>query len=1091
MAVQSSYHTVAEQIINFNNNVVNLLSNINQLVSSTDSSVTINVTDQSGVASQYVLPSFGFLKSEIDRLNNNINSIYSINDAGAMIQPSNGTKFKKVVTVDLNREPNDINNLSVLTTFTSQKNYILDNLLNPELFIELDLSGQIEDDVRKIQCRRYIPEFSKNTDGTFTTIGQSALNSFNSLFNGQTNFTLKEFETWHQNTPGLIDPLNPNYDEQMFDLEPNQLQYDGTFTVTSIEEDTLNKKLWYHVDTLTYIQNVIVSGITTQVSQQLNINDELIINTPVSSTRYSIIEISTATYEPRLRLERVEGIEPIPVGISTLKIYSPVIYNKKVLVSVGYDERNAVFVKALDMNNYILSKNWSTGVGYYTSNLKNVDNGVTLDQYYVDTVLDYGKVLKDLVAKNTPNTLAATPNVVNLDVSNFQVVQINTHLTDTPDSNLLKNYSNQQTSLKSEVQQLTSAIQDKNKQIKVTRFTSDAARNQATNELNLLNQQVASKSSLLTSLNNNIISLSNSPVTKVTPIFHVRGFWTIPDPVISVGTQPQEVVQFRVQYKYLSKDGKESPVQTFALNDTTNTTKLVSSVANSTSVSVTPIQPTNAVFSNWIEIKTDSRKRVFDASSGKYSWQVEDITNPDTPNINQIDIPIQHGEQVQIRVASISEVGWPDSPAESDWSNVITITFPDNLNNVLNANNTIIKNADKEDVKTSVQNDLSAKGLDALLGEQVTVNNKTYFFGTDTILSGFTDTNGVAQGLFDYLTALVSRVTALEELVAYAKGILAVSVYRNSDQYVVKNGTNLTFNVECEDYLDPYTSTGVPTGRVYANNIYVVNDFLLNIHNASTTSPLGLLSSRLYNSSSNSDFYNSAIAQVFWVDQQNELIVDNTTGVSKTQLDNQFLWMINYDNVNQTTVTKLADNIGNNFVTANSNSITSVLSSSEFNLGYSDNSILTFVGNNTSLVNDISKWVDTTPSSSSATKLLTSVHPQVQGLDKVQETNVDKVHSISAGGQYDINIPLNIYFKMNSYDPSSSTGQDYQYVNLNGSKTTVRHIKKLKFLLENEIENRPFIFTVTFNINRSKVVMKKSIAATPTQLISASPVSKF
>ena len=50
----------------------------------------------------YSLPSFTFLKSEIERLNNNINSLYSINDAGALIQTSSANKFKKVVTVDLN-----------------------------------------------------------------------------------------------------------------------------------------------------------------------------------------------------------------------------------------------------------------------------------------------------------------------------------------------------------------------------------------------------------------------------------------------------------------------------------------------------------------------------------------------------------------------------------------------------------------------------------------------------------------------------------------------------------------------------------------------------------------------------------------------------------------------------------------------------------------------------------------------------------------------------------------------------------------------------------------------------------------------------
>ena len=1063
MAIQSSYNTLAEQIINFNNNVVDVLSKINQLMTSTDPSVTINITDQSGVASQFSLPSFGYLKSEIDRLNNNINSIYSISQPGALIQPSNGTKFQKIVTVNLNLEPNDINTLATLNTFKSSKNYFFDKLLNPQLFVELDLSGQVENSVRKVLVRRYIPTFAQDVNGAFTPLGQSALNSFNNLFRNKTTFTMDEYETWYQNTPGIVDPTNPEYDEEMYDLEPNQVQLDGTFTVIKTEEDSLNKKLWYHIDTLTYVRNTITNGVTTQDVLQLVIGDQFMVNSPISSTIYSIVEISTSSSNPRVRLQRTQGMEPIPVGVSTLKIYSPVLYNKKVLVNVGYNERNIVFVKALDMNNYILSKNWSKGVGYWTNDLKDVDSGLSMEQFYIDSVYDYGEVLHDLVAKKTSNKLAATPNVVTLDPINFKVVQINQHLTDTPDSNLIKNNHNQQKTLKSEVQQIQDAILDKNKQLKVTRFSSDSEKKQFNNELDLLNKQKDSKSKLLSSVTSDILDLSKSPKTNVQPIFHVRGFWSIPEAVITRGTKPQEVVQFRVQYRYLSKDGKETPVETFKLGDAIK-------------------GPSSGAFSNWQETKTDSRKRVYDASTGEYSWQIEDITNPDTPNINQLDIPIQYNEKVEIRIKSISEVGWPESPVESDWSSTLTVDFPDNLNDVINQNDFILQAANKEDLRITVQNDLSAKGLDGLLSQQVTSNNKTYYFGTDTILSGFTDVNGVAQGLFDYLQSMTNRIMALEEKILRAQGDLEVSIFRNSDQFVVKNGTDLTFNVECEDYLDPYTASGVPTGRVYVNNVYVVKDFLLKLKNKSVQSPLGLLSNRVYSATSNSDVYNSSIPQVFWVDQQNEIVVNNSSGVSKTQVDNQFIWMVNYDNVNQTTATKLGSNIGNNFITVNSNSVTGVLSSTEFNLGYSESAILSFIGNNTSLL-DPSKWIDVVSSVASTTKLLTSVHPQVQGLDNIQETNVDKVHSIAGGDQNDINIPINIYFKMNALD-SSQSGLNYQYINLNSVKTTVRHTKKLKFLLENEVDNRPFIFTVTFVISRAKVVMKKSLVSTPTQLIS-------
>ena len=62
---------------------------------------------------------------------------------------------------------------------------------------------------------------------------------------------------------------------------------------------------------------------------------------------------------------------------------------------------------------------------------------------------------------------------------------------------------------------------------------------------------------------------------------------------------------------------------------------------------------------------------------------------------------------------------------------------------------------------------------------------------------------------------------------------------------------------------------------------------------------------------------------------------------------------------------------------------------------------------------------------------------------------------------------------MNALD-NNQTGLNYQYINLNSSKETVKHIKKVKFFLENEAENRPFTFSIKFNINRSKVILKRA-----------------
>ena len=1045
MAIQSSFPKVADQVITFNKNIVDILTKINSTTTTTEPSVNVQIYDDNGVLRNFSLPSVSALKAEIDRLNNNINSLYSIDTTGSLIQTSPNT-FKKIITVDLNREPAPISSLGSINSFKATNNWFFDSMLNPMLSVELDLAGQIEDNVRKVQVRRYIISFAKDANGTITNTGQAALNSFNQLFRGNSNVVITDFENWHRTTPGVIEPLNPRIDEQVFDLEPNELLFEGNFSVLRIQEDRLNRKLWYVLDTLEYL------NIATNTIQKLSNGSEVIINRNQTSTRYKVIEVSTAETNPRVRFEKVEGLEAIPVGIGVLKIYSSIIYNKTLRVSVGYNERNVVFAKPLNTDNHLLCRTWSPGTGYWSNDLRlssnSSDNGTTMEQFYTDFVYDYGTVLQDLVAKKTPNKLAGTPIAPTLNTDNFKVVQINKHLTDSVDSNSIKQKHNQQQNLKSEVEQINQAILDRNKRAKVEKFKSEAHKKLSLLEIQDLISKKDSKARLANTLTQEIIDISKNPMSKVDPKFSVRGFWTIPDAIITRGTKPQEIVQFRVQYRYLSKDGKETPIETFKVDNTQKT----------------------ASFSNWNEFKTDARKRTFDKGTGVYTWQIEDISSADTPNINQLDLSIQANEKLEIRIKSISEVGWPESAVESDWSEVLTVTFPDDLNNVLNENDFILKEATKEDLKVKMNAELSAKGLDDHLSDTIVVNSKTFHHDAEKILSGFKDANGVALDLYEYLKRQEDRIKGLEEKIKRAKGELEIVVLRNNQEFIITNGSETTFTVECEDYLEPYKATGIPTGRVFANQVYVVKDFVVKVKNKSTDSPLGLLSDKNY--TSNTTAYNSNSPQVFWVNDHDELLTTDTSGQTRTQLNNQFLWAVNYSSITSNSVNKLSENIGNTFKTKGSNSITNILSSNEYNVGYNETSILSFIGNNKSIL-DNSKWLDTNVTVSSTTKLLTTIHPVVKDLEDIVETNSDKVYTMNTGDSNATIVPLNIYFKLNALD-NNQNGLNYKYVDFNNSKETVKHIKKVKFSLENEAESKPFTFTIKFNINRNKVIFKRS-----------------
>ena len=69
MGKKSSFATVTEQIINYNANVTQLMSKINELSTTDSDQVTIQTTDEFGVIGQTTVQSMKYLSNEIDRLN--------------------------------------------------------------------------------------------------------------------------------------------------------------------------------------------------------------------------------------------------------------------------------------------------------------------------------------------------------------------------------------------------------------------------------------------------------------------------------------------------------------------------------------------------------------------------------------------------------------------------------------------------------------------------------------------------------------------------------------------------------------------------------------------------------------------------------------------------------------------------------------------------------------------------------------------------------------------------------------------------------------------------------------------------------------
>lgn len=1079
----NSFVTLAQQITTLNKNCVEILTKVNDLVASQSDSVKI-VYDNNGVVNSFSQPTVGYLKNQIDNLNQNMKRMASI-DGYTFVR--DGKSFKRIMTSDLNREPAPINDITQVSTFTTLDNWFFESLMNPMLAITVNLTDKVEQTTNKVLSRRYIVRFEKNADGSLTENGLRSFNSFSTTFLNKSGINISDFIAWYDNPSNnglVVDTVLP-YDEQIYDLKLKTLQYYGVFSVIKVEIDDINNKMWYHLNDIKYYGN-------DGSIQNLTIGDELIVNKLNAGSRYRILEVNTDSSNTKIRVENVEGYDPIVVGTNVLKYYSDISSDKSVQIGIGFDEYNVLFVKPINTDDNIIGSLWSKGICFYTNDLiLDINNNINLANYYVQVVYDYGTWLRDQLTKSIPTVYGQTPNAPVLTSDNFKVVQINKHLTDDKDQNALLKAHSDKTTVKTQISQIQSAIQQKTSKLNAGGLTT-TEKQSFLSEVNKLKTDLNISTNNLSSLITQITDLNTGTNTKVDPKYRVRGFWTMPEPIISGKSQPQHVVQFRIQYRYSSKSGNSNNIQTFnyvnvqqppTSNVTpTTTTGTITRVTTNTNLKTgggaaiaaaasnknttakdsgkvalppvnagktIPIQSTDvatttenppsgpkyANFSNWVEILSDVRKRYWDENSKQWYWKIEDVSDADTPNINQLDIAIQQNERVEIRVKSISEVGWPNSLLESDWSNVLTVDFPDDLNNILSDNQFILTEATQDKATVTLENTLSSKGVNKHIEDSYNVN-QDYVAHKDTSIqvSIKTDTSQ-NMNLFQYLTYLTNRIASLEQQIAGAKGTLNISLFKKTTlMKTITNNTSTIVNIECEDYGIQFTGTG----RTYLNDITLIDDYTVSFENTNQSGNLGFLSSRLYTSGGTNSFYSDGGTghKVLLVDYNSNLY---------TQNDNQFMWF--------------ADRDTNDWLSSGATSMLDYpyyLSNSTYNIGATGSSTIT------SPLFNVSNLFRATTALSGPNDLQVAVFPYLPNISNFIENGQDKTRLIKP--QTKFTIGLKIFFR---FDGSAVNTSAYNAGIGNNSNKS----RKIKFWFETQ-DNTNYQFVINFNFNRFRSYMK-------------------
>lgn len=764
-STKNSFASLVAQFLRLQRNSIEIVNKLNDVATSPNDSVEIEFLMDDNTSESIQIPSYGFLKSEINRLDQNILALSGLEDNTANIRKSDGT-VAKIYQASVLKDPNSPTSLQVPATFRARNNWFFESFLNPLLYITVDVENQIPDNSESVQIKRIIANTQTDSQKQY----------FDANIKGRNDLSDSDYIA-------ALEGQGIQYfiDEQVNDLEIRTLRYKGSFGVLRIfDEETqttsngvtsTNTVRKYKLSTLRYTDTLS----TTTNSRTLAKGDQLV--TP-GGTKYEITSIDNT--DSTIVLRRLFGFEPVRIGSDSLSIFSGVLSNRRVEINVGFDERQAIFIKSIDGDFNVASSTYSPGITFWSNELQiNTSEGVkNLADFYNSQVSDFGQTFIAAAKEKTiPAVFGLAPSPPNVALDNFKVVQVNTQITDSKENKLFKEKVQVKTALKNEILSIDKAIDQTRKQISdltttANKKTPTAEFKKLSDKISTLTKEKSTKTDLLSTTITDLNNLTTTtPELTESPKYRVRGFWPIPEPISDPKTGEQNIIQFNVRYRYLSTAGNSNGTTQIDFIDNDGVSK--------------PGQ-----FSNWVQFKSDLRKKIYDENRGTYTWKIEDVSDANTVNINQLDIAITKGEKVEIQVQSISEAGWPTNPLTSDWSTSIIVDFPPDLAVQID-NSPFINQNVSDQTLVQIQTDLQAKGLDQHLSTSFTSGDKYYAHNSTVISSGFFDPNGVAIDLFQKLTQIDNELQSLRSLIAKAKGTLAVYIIDGNNQIKIKPGSTV------------------------------------------------------------------------------------------------------------------------------------------------------------------------------------------------------------------------------------------------------------------------------------------------------------
>ena len=778
-------------------NAVNMLTAINQSLSSTASEVTITMHQDDGTITTSRIPSFLYLENKLEQLDTNFSNLFNMPQSGeAWFNKTSGMyklNFVRTNTAPIKPEFSTNNIFASITD-----NNFLKDLVSPKTFLKINVSN-LPDNIESMYMKKIV---FFNSD-IFNTLQQMNITKYEdykaALYNFEAGADYEEYDSTIQ-----LPIKKDTYQSRFLIEEIPDLTEDGGTNPWTDPTASNTKKLSYklRLNTLEYSDQEDTSIVfTLKVGDYVCLGNQLVIYR-VKNVNYEdmtvIIEEAVGHIALQTYYENTEMVLqiynddyssyhyvqiPLEENPYICVFLGTISNNIRSLLSDAYlVDLNKIYIKDAG-GNYIDDSygNHMSYIDYYNKYCTNIGDlilGLTESAY--PQLSNYNAVALNEIQEGTETQKFVSTTIDTEDI--LKVVPINKHLTDDVTSDEIINLHAQKNDINSQLQ----TIQDNINQVYTTIITTDFSQQVTISQQSLqaqIQQYYTERTSLQKQLNAIIDNINSKAmdlrITGSEVKYRIRGiakYEDIEKYIQSISDDKVYIVGMDLEYKYKSTS-----------KDTTSINVINSST-----------------FTDWIKLENIDRQRKLVFNNAISSFNLDFVEYNTTDNIikwNQIDIPIQEGEDVIIRVRYKINIGQPFFNLYTPWSDEMTMSFPAEYEN--NVEVTSIIDTNREDsIKAAFSKTLIDEGYAEHVQNKVVSSEQTFYHQPENIYSGFNTAENNLISLKDKLTAMSNDIEKYKTLIDNAANS-KFEVYLTYDEYEVLLSPNTInkINVYNSDHI--------------------------------------------------------------------------------------------------------------------------------------------------------------------------------------------------------------------------------------------------------------------------------------------------